>query len=174
MQTTNVTLENPLKASLSRGPIAAQGNSDSCEGKFRLSKQQGNRLARRMNDGRKCANLHLHGFRRIVKPLHLPAREIMLNRILDIRDIAGDPGHINPLHRMWILDRPWRHLPRKRIAGHDDRLENGFEFTRFYGVFFRPIKSSPRNAVNNNSPSTSSKVFSPGLSLPRNPFRSTI
>jgi len=138
VQTTNLTLENPLKASLSRGPIAAQGNSDSCEGKFRLSKQQGNRLARRMNDGRKCANLHLHGFRRIVKPLHLPAREIMLNRILDIRDIAGDPGHINPLHRMWFLDRPWRHLPRKRLAGHDDRLENGFEFTRFYGVFLAP------------------------------------
>jgi hypothetical protein len=43
-----------------------------------------------------------------VKPLQLGAREIMLNRVLDIRQMGGDPNLLDPLHRMWIFDIRWR------------------------------------------------------------------
>ena len=79
--------------------MSTHGNSDPCEGEILLAKQQAIRQTRGMNIGWKCANFPLHEFQRIVKPFHLGAREIKLDRVLDIRKIGSGPSHIDPLHR---------------------------------------------------------------------------
>ena len=147
VQTTNLTLENPQQASPSPGPMSTHGNSDPYEGEIRLSKQQSIRQARRMNKGWNCVNLPLHESQRIVQPFHLGAREFMQDRVLDIREMAGDPSHLGPLHRTLILDILRRGLRRERIAGNDDRRNNQLKFTRFHPNSPRPIDFSRPNAV---------------------------
>jgi hypothetical protein len=80
-----------------------------------------------------------------VKPDHLGGREIMLDRVLDIREMAGDSSHLGPLNRTLFSDILLRGLPRKHIAGKDDGRNNLFELTRSHANFPRSINFSLPN-----------------------------
>lgn len=154
--------------------MSTHGNSDPSEGEIRPPKQQDNQQALSMNEGRKSVNLLHHDFQRIVKLLQLGAREMMLNRVLNIREMATIPNLLDPLHRRWIFDI---HCAIYRLNELQATTVNGEidSNSRDLMPIFRALQNlRHRMPPNEYSLSTFPKELFLGLSMPGNPFSSTI